>query len=248
MTNNKKTGRPAKLTYDQKVNVINTYAIRMGAERLTALKAHGRFSRLAEFSCELGYGNVKSYDFANDDKICEFLEQLIQKEETKIPPKHANVPAYEPLDIACLASKPKSEIKKALEQREKYVCKLYDTAAKAMQYYAPIEQQNAAFIRENQELLKKNAALSAEKDELIQIIKELKHENKEHKELILQLKRRLKIQIGIEAAEVAERKKTRIGAHTLFDSLADDCPKESFKLKERISSLQPDNNCDEEEM
>ena len=235
-SSNTKVGRPSKLSYEDKINVITRYAVKTGGEFLNALTSYGVFSRLAAYAVELGYENVHSYDFSNDKNIRAYLDDYIGAERKREEMnKGIGDLAYVPLDIGTLVvMRDKAELRNRLELREQYVKNLYFSAATAIENFRPLEMRNTELVRENIDLSKQVENLTKELEMLSRELRAAKHREKEAKMANAGLKRKIKDQEQIDALQAAKDSSSALTAYTSFASLAEPNEKSSINKPNHI--------------
>lgn len=135
-------GRPAKLTFARKKEIIITYFTFEANGDPAKLRAYNIYSQLADYARENGYwGNdgreIKAKDFSSDDAKAYILELAEHAERERtfgiIPP------VYTPLDIDLLVVKRKSDIVRIVQQREVYYREVCRSAGRIMEHVRALQ-------------------------------------------------------------------------------------------------------------
>lgn len=126
----KKTGRPQKVSKEEKLAIVEQYYVCHAGENSSVLAGHGLYSRLAEFAKTLGY-QLAPYDFSRDGDIKNHIAKLCSCTE---PAESCEaLPVYEPLDITALMNRSQARIRSILQEREMYYRSLHVSAAQAIE-------------------------------------------------------------------------------------------------------------------
>lgn len=141
---NKKTGRPKKVPTEVKMQIVDLYLVSEGVEDERVMQQHGIYSKLADFAKEKGYV-LEPHDFSRDADIKRYLQSLISG---GIKETHESFPAYEPLDVAYVVSKPRNELGILLNAREEYFQGLYRRAVAVIERFDGLAARNRLLEKE----------------------------------------------------------------------------------------------------
>ena len=109
----KKTGRPSKITKDEKLAILDRYYITNAAETPAIISNHGIYRKLANFAKSIGY-SLEPYDFSRDEDVREHIAKLatpaMEQKESQ------GILTYVPLDITALMNRSQWAIEEVLQE------------------------------------------------------------------------------------------------------------------------------------
>lgn len=142
----KKMGRPKKVSTELKLQIIDHFLITECAEDGRVVQQHGIYSKLAIFAKGKGY-NLEPHDFSRDTKVKAYLQRLAN---TEVSENLEGFPVYEPLDIAYVVNKPRSELSEILKGREVYFQDLYRRAVAAIDRFDSVAASNRILLEQTE--------------------------------------------------------------------------------------------------
>lgn len=133
-TETKPTGRPKKLTFDDKKHIVTLYLLSHGNDP-AMLKTYGINTKLAAFAAQYPqYATAKGYDFSNDEQVQNYIASLAASLDDQAKEDQLGL-AYVPLNyeyVCQLATRGRlDDLRAYLKSREDYFAELYDRAASA---------------------------------------------------------------------------------------------------------------------
>lgn len=151
----KKTGRPSKITKDEKLAILDRYYITNAAETPAIIGNHGIYRKLADFAKSIGY-SLEPYDFSRDEDVRAHIAKLttpaMEQKESQ------GILTYVPLDITALMNRSQRAIEEVLQERERYFKALHMGASRTI-------ENNTMLTKRVQYLQAKITAMEKEKCE-----------------------------------------------------------------------------------
>lgn len=186
----KKTGRPSKITKEEKLAILDRYYITNAAETPAVIGNHGIYRKLADFAKSMGY-SLEPYDFSRDEDVRAHIAKLA------VPTMEQNesqgIPTYVPLDITALMNRRQEAIEEVLLERERYFKALHMGASRAI-------ENNAMLSKRVQYLLAKITAIKREKCEMEKATKALAEKLRNAEKDVAYLKRVIRKDVEPERA------------------------------------------------
>lgn len=178
-----KTGRPPKISTEEKKQIIMNYFLFEAQGSAERMSVHNIYAILSAYANKKGY-NIKPYDLSRDEQVKKHIKCLVLTHNQD----HSIIPAYIKLDINSLIRKPSEEIAKALIDRENYCMNMHTRTARALEEFKSLNSQINSLKDIQEELTQKAQDLSRTNE----VLKEAKIQlEKENKYLKSYIKRRI---------------------------------------------------------
>ena len=160
---NKKMGRPKKVSTEEMLAIVNRYAVEM-SDVGPSFSAHGIYRKLSDYAKSLGYP-LELHDFSRCKEVLAYIKTLDvgEKDDGSIT---LNVPAFEPWDIPTLINSSKKRIEEAMRSRESYFESLHLKASRAIESYITLAKKVEHLQSQVKSLERNNASLVADNDSL----------------------------------------------------------------------------------
>lgn len=163
-----KKGRPHKLSFDDKRNIVDWYvAIECNGD-YALLMVHGVYTRMADFARNnkmlRGIPNVASAvdtDFSKDARIRAYIDQLIRDGHKGVNSKITES-AFVALDVEAIVRRSPREQREALAQYNQYNQRVYLQASKAIEEHVNLCRRIENLQSTVNNLIAENQSLSSE--------------------------------------------------------------------------------------